>query len=61
MPVYLTVSKSDLDDEFVRQKEERKTMLLNAKIMLAVYALVSCIPVLLSLATRKNDQDTNFG
>ena len=61
MPVYLTVSKCDLDDEFVRQKEERKTMLLNAKIMLAVYALVSCIPVLLSLATRKNDQDTNFG
>ena len=61
MPVSLTVSKSDLDDEFVRQKGERKTMLPNAKIMLAVYALVSCIPVLLSLATRKNDQDTNFG
>ena len=61
MPVYLTVSKSDLDDKFVRQKGERRTMLLNAKIMLAVYALVIIISGLLSLAASKKDQGANFG
>ena len=61
MPVYLTVSKNELDEGLIRQKGKRKTMLLNAKVMLTVYALVVCIAVLLSLATRKNDQDTNFG
>ena len=60
MPVYLTVSKDELDEGFIKQKEERRPMPVNGKITLAVFAVISFIAILVNSSANKKELGANL-